>query len=67
MMTLEEIEKRLTEIEDCSGDCESAHAQEDLLMEDFIKHVAEVGTAELAEKARAVLRSAEIKFSRWYA
>ena len=52
------------EAENCS---ESAHMAEDALQREFIELVAEVGSAELAEMAREVLKTGQIPFRRWYA
>lgn len=66
-MTKEYLEKRIKEIEDMKNDAEMAHSSEDSLYEDFIRYVSENGPQELAEKAKIVLKTKEIKFSRWYA
>lgn len=66
-MTKEYLEKRIKEIEDMKNDDEMAHCSEDDLYEDFIRYVSENGPQELAEKAKIVLKTKEIKFSRWYA
>ena len=52
------------EAEECD---ESAHMAEDALQREFIELVAEVGSAELAEMAREVLKTGQIEFGRWYA
>ena len=67
-MTLLEIQEALHNISACAGDDELAHIEDDKLMLAFIKYVSTYeADPELAEKAKLVLTSAEIKFSRWYA
>lgn len=66
-MTNEYLEKRIQEIEDIKDDDEMAHSAEDSLYEDFIRYVSENGPQELAEKAKIILKTNEIKFSRWCA
>lgn len=64
MMTLEEIEARLEDIERSAKDSEMAHGLEDDLYIDFVQHVAQMGPPELAEMAKAVLRSQQLDFPR---
>lgn len=68
-MKLEQIEMRVKDIEDVSGDPEVAHGLEDRLREDFIKYVASLSDhlPQLAEKARLVLTTSDIDFPRWTA
>ena len=67
-MTLTEIQKVLNDIKELVGDEELAHITEHVLMVQFIKYIASnPSDPELAEKAKLVLTSNEIKFSRWYA
>jgi hypothetical protein len=66
-MTTEEIQKRIDNINAISGDSESAHVEEDSLREDFIKYVASLDNPSLAAKAKLVLSTNDIGFSRWYA
>ena len=67
-MTLTEIQEAFHDISAYAGDDEIAHIEEDKLMLAFIKYVSTYeADPELAEKAKLVLTSAEIKFSRWYA
>lgn len=66
-MTNEYLQKRIQEIKDIKDDDEAAHSWEDDLYEDFIRYVSENGPQELAEKAKIILKTKEIKFSRWYA
>ena len=54
-------------IEAMKGDDESAHSAEDGLRAEFIALVAEVGSPELAEMAREVLKTDDIRFCRWCA
>lgn len=67
-MTLTEIQKVLNDIKELVGYEELAHITEHVLMVQFIKYIASnPSDPELAEKAKLVLTSNEIKFSRWYA
>jgi hypothetical protein len=66
-MDLEYIKLEVANIEAMKGDDESAHAAEDVLRAGFIALVAEVGSPELAEMAREVLKTDEIDFCRWCA
>ena len=67
-MTLLEIQKVLNDISAYAGDDEIAHIEEDKLMLAFIKYVSTYeADPELAEKAKLVLTSNEIKFNRLYA
>ena len=49
------------------GDDEAAHNAEDKLHVDFIRHVAAVGSPELAEMANEILKVCDFDFARWYA
>jgi hypothetical protein len=66
-MTLEEIQKRVAAIKEMAGDDESAHGAEDQLYSDFIAYVATLDNHSLAQKAKLVLSTAELRFSRWCA
>lgn len=66
-MTMEEIEKAVQHIREIAGDDEAAHGREDELHVAFIRHVADTACAELAKKARRVLTTSKIRFSRWCA
>lgn len=67
-MTLKEITKRVLYIFNNKHDDEDAHAEEDELYLDFIRHVEEVTEdEELRQKARVVLKTQEIEFRRWCA
>lgn len=66
-MTLEEIFAKVEYIREISDDNECAHAEEDELRENFIKYVATLDIPSLAEKAKAVLKTNELNFERWYA
>lgn len=67
-MTLTEIQEALHDISAYAGDDEIAHIEEDVLMVQFIKYIASnPSDPELAEKAKLVLTSNEIKFNRLYA
>ena len=66
-MNLNDINKAVVEIEASKGNNEQAHIMEDNLREAFIRHVAETAGGDLAEMARAVLKTDVIDFCRWYA
>ena len=67
-MTYNQILARLAEIEDLAPDDAAAHSAEDVLMEDFIKYIAGLGEFRgLQKKAKLVLESHNICFSRWCA
>ena len=66
-MDLEYIKQEVAKIEAMKGDDESAHSAEDGLRAEFIALVAEVGSPELAEMAREVLKTDDIRFCRWCA
>lgn len=71
-MTIEEIQTRVAEISHVGteiggfGNAEDAHEKEDKLRDDFISYVATLEIP-IAEKAKAVLATNKIRFSRWYA
>ena len=66
-MNLEYVKQQVAKIDAMKADDESAHSAEDALRAEFIALVAEVGSQELAEMAREVLKTDEIEFSRWCA
>lgn len=66
-MNLNEINEAVAKIEATKNDDEVAHGMEDDLREAFIRHVAETAGGDLAEMARAVLKTNEIDFCRWCA
>ncbi len=68
-MTTEDIQKRIDNIQVTAdaGDDEYAHSQEDQLREDFIRYVSTLHIPSLAAKAKLVLSTENIKFSRWCA
>jgi hypothetical protein len=66
-MTIEDIKKRIENIELLVGDDEAAHSEEDGLRDDFIRWIAETETGELGEKAKLILSTNDIYFHRWCA
>lgn len=64
-LTLDEVKLRFTDIQDVQGDDEAAHAREDKLYHDFVKHVAEVGNSQLREMAVEILKTKDLGFRRW--
>ena len=66
-MDLQYIEQKVSKIDRMRGDDEMAHTEEDELYAEFIELVAKSGPQELAAMAAAVLKTREIRFSRWCA
>lgn len=66
-MDIEECKMRVRDISARACDDESAHILEDSLYADFVRYVAEKSSGELAEMAKEILKTGDIKFSRWYA
>lgn len=67
-MNVQHIEERVAEIEKEKDDNELAHGMQDILFEDFVKHVADTcQDVRIAEQAKAVLRALDVRFDRWYA
>ena len=66
-MTMDELEKRVQEIEAMKGDPEMAHSYEDSLYADFIRYVSTLPDQQLAIKAAIVLKTEKIDFARWCA
>ncbi len=70
---LEEVKKRIKEIELLEGDDETQHILEDKLYVDFIHYVAEYDVYEvfdfeiIKEIAKELLKVDAMQFSRWYA
>lgn len=62
-MTLAEINARVADVEACSGDDERAHALEDDLWRAVLSEIAS-GRGDVARKARAALKTLDVKFSR---
>ena len=65
-MTTDQIKERIKYIEAIKTDDEVAHGAEDQLYADFISYVASGGEG-LAEKAKLILTTQDIKFARWCA
>jgi len=63
-MTTEDINTTINKIKD--EDDESAHMLEDALQRRFIEYVASLEIPDLSEKAKLVLTTENINFSRWY-
>lgn len=66
-MTTEQIKQRIKEIEETAWDDEVAHKKEAAMRADFIAYVASLENKALAAKAKLVLSTDKIAFSRWYA
>jgi ribosomal protein S20 len=66
-MDIKEIKKRIKEIKGKTWDNEVAHDMENLLYKDFIKSIANGDTDNIQEKAKLILTTKNIKFTRWYA
>lgn len=65
-MEKKDILKAIEDIKNSADDDESAHCLEDTLRESFIEYIATRKDA-LGEKARLILSTNEIDFSRWCA
>jgi hypothetical protein len=65
-MTVEDIEKRIQEIEAEQDDCEVAHGLEDGLMHDVLQAIAD-GHPDAQALAAAVLKTSDIAFPRYCA
>lgn len=66
-MNLVAIQDAVEKIENKSSDYEAAHKKEDNLRTAFIRFIAEQASPELAEMARAVLKTEDIVFDRYCA
>ena len=66
-MDIEEIKSEVARIDAMKDDDESAHSAEDNLYEKFVIYVSRNGPIELAEMAREILKTGDIKFCRWCA
>ena len=66
MITLEQVEARVKEIEAARGDDEIAHGMEDTLRGDVLRSVA-AGVYNASALAIAALETDQIIFSRWCA
>ncbi len=69
-MTLGELNNMIEEVRyeaNINDDDERAHAKEDDLRAEFIKHVADTAGGTLSDMAFMVLSTDNIRFSRWYA
>ncbi len=66
IMTLGEIEKRLTKIFEMRGDYEIAHSEEDKLYFDFIQYVASCN-GKFSKRANLILSSKMFNFARYCA
>jgi hypothetical protein len=66
-MNLSDIKMDLEFLESISYDDESAHGFEDDLRDRFIKFIAEEGESKFSKMAKEVLKTSDIKFSRWCA
>jgi hypothetical protein len=65
-LTVQEVERRVAEIEKHRADDERAHMLEDLLREDVLQAIA-IGNVDPAALANAALKTNDIDFGRWYA
>ena len=66
-MNIDEIKQRVADIDAMKDDPERAHISESALMDDFIKHIADNGPADLAKMAKEVLKAWDIDLPRWFA
>lgn len=65
-MTLDEVKKKVLEIEEKKGDNEIAHIEEDELHHAVLREVAS-GNPESQKMAEEALKTLDIYFSRWHA
>lgn len=63
------IKEKLAEIKSVAWDDEAAHSREDDLLWEFIEFIAHEPTVppRIRRYARMIMKSSDIKFSRWYA
>jgi hypothetical protein len=70
-MNIEDIKKRIGEINESEGDDEQQHMLEDGLQQDFIKYISELPAIKFTsctkEMAKLVLSTKDIEFERWCA
>jgi hypothetical protein len=66
-MSIDEVQKRISEIRELKHDAESAHAFEDDLYADFVRWVSQAGTTEQRHIAHLILETKLIDFPRWCA
>lgn len=66
-MTLDDVRKRVAEIDAMSGDDEAAHAAEDQLHEDVLRYIARANGAAIGRLAAEALKTRDIDFMRWCA
>jgi hypothetical protein len=66
-MNLDEIRRRVDKIAKMgdSGDDEGAHCEEDVLFRDFIRYIQLSAPEPFASKAKEVLRTLDLDFSRF--
>lgn len=66
MITVAEIQQRVSELADCSDLLGDGHMKEDELHQDVLRAIAD-GASDAAELAREALKSLDLKnFPRWY-
>lgn len=65
-MTVEEAEKRLSEVDNIAGDPEAAHEAEDRLRHDVLVAIA-LGASDAKRLAETALRTSNLEFPRWFA
>ena len=66
MITVGDVEAEVQIINDIRGDDEAAHSREDRLRQEVLEAIAE-GSEDAQDLATAVLKTSEIKFTRWCA
>lgn len=64
-MTVDEVKRRVAEIEALAFDDEAAHSEEDKLRADVLRAIAAGDCADPAAIAQAVLETSKIDFARW--
>lgn len=66
-MTIDNIKAAVAAIDAQRNDNEGAHRAEDELRDNFIRYIAEHGPPKFKAKAKAVLKTSNFTFTRWYA
>lgn len=65
-LTLADVEARVQNVREMTGDAEVAHSEEDQLYKDVLAAIA-AGQRGAKDLAAAALKAAEIDYERWYA
>lgn len=66
-MTIEQVQRRLAEIEGIKGDAEKAHGKEDQLFTDVLRSIANGNCDDPIAVCHEALKSLKIDFPHWCA